>query len=60
MILKKIFYCEETDKGLLLRNKEEINLSWGNTYKFMANVKENWDDFGATIFDGMEDEGIEY
>ena len=51
---------EETDRGLLLRNKEGSKLSWENTYKAMANEKEGWDDFDATLLDGIENEDIEY
>ncbi len=58
--LKNSLLIEETDKGLLLRNKEESKLSWEDTYKNMANEKENWDDFNTTILDGLEDEGFEY
>ncbi|MBU1193530.1 MAG: AbrB/MazE/SpoVT family DNA-binding domain-containing protein [Proteobacteria bacterium] len=58
--LKNPLLIEETDKGLLLRNKEENKLSWEDTYKIMADEKENWDDFNATLLDGLEDEGFEY
>jgi antitoxin MazE len=58
--LKNSLLIEETDKGLLLRNKEEGKLSWEDTYKSMANEKENWDDFNTTLLDGLEDEGFEY
>jgi antitoxin MazE len=58
--LKNSLLIEETDKGLLLRNKEESKLSWEDTYKMMANEKENWDDFNTTLLDGLEDEGFEY
>jgi antitoxin MazE len=58
--LKNSLLIEETDKGLLLRNKEESKLSWEDTYKTMANEKENWDDFNATLLDGLEDAGFEY
>jgi antitoxin MazE len=47
---------EETDKGLLLRNKEESKLSWEDTYKTMASEKENWDDFDTTLLDGLGDD----
>ena len=50
---------EETDRGLLLRKKEGSKLSWENTYKAMANEKEGWDDFDATLLDGLEDEDFE-
>jgi antitoxin MazE len=58
--LKNSLLIEETDKGLLLRNKEESKLSWEDTYKSMANEKENWDDFNTTLLDGLEDGGFEY
>jgi len=51
---------EETDKGLLLRKKDDNKLSWKETYKAMANEKEEWDDFEATLLDGLEDEDFEY
>jgi antitoxin MazE len=58
--LKNSLLIEETDKGLLLRNKEESKLSWEDTYKTMANEKENWDDFDITLLDGLENEDFEY
>ena len=58
--LKNSLLIEETDKGLLLRNKEESKLSWEDTYKTMAKEKENWGDFDTTILDGLEDEDFEY
>ncbi|MFH0993985.1 MAG: AbrB/MazE/SpoVT family DNA-binding domain-containing protein [Pseudomonadota bacterium] len=58
--LKDSLLIEETDKGLLIRNKEESRLSWEDTYKTMANEKENWDDFDTTLLDGLEDEDFEY
>ncbi len=58
--LRNPLLIEETDKGLLLRSKEESKLSWEDTYKSMASEKENWDDFNTTLLDGLEDEGFEY
>lgn len=58
--LKNSLLIEETDRGLLLRNKEENKLSWEDTYKAMANEKERWDDFDTTLLDGLEDEDFEY
>ena len=57
--LKNSLLIEETDRGLLLRNKEEGKLSWEDTYKSMADEKENWDDFDETLADGLEDENFE-
>ena len=50
---------EETDRGLLLRKKGENRLSWEDTYKAMANEKEDWDDFNTTLLDGLEGEDFE-
>jgi antitoxin MazE len=57
--LKDSLLIEETDKGLLLRNKKESRLSWKDTYKAMADEKENWDDFDAALLDGLEDEDFD-
>ena len=54
--LKNSLLLEETDEGLLLRKKEDSKLSWEDTYKAMANEKEDWDDFDITLLDGLEDE----
>jgi len=51
---------EETDRGLLLRKKDDNKFSWEDTYKAMANEKEDWDEFDATLLDGLEDEDFEY
>ena len=57
--LKNSLLIEETDKGLLLRNKEESKLSWEDTFKSMADEKEQWNDFDTTLLDGLEDENFE-
>ena len=58
--LKNPLLIEETDRGLVLRNKEESKLSWEDTYKAMANDKEHWDDFDTALLDGLGDEDFEY
>lgn len=58
--LKNSLLIEETDRGLLLRNKEESKLSWEETYQSMANEKENWNDFDTTLNDGLEEDDFEY
>jgi len=58
--LNNSLLLEETDRGLLLRKKEGSKLSWEDTYKAMADEKENWDDFNTTLLDGLEDEDFEY
>ncbi len=51
---------EETDRGILLRHKEEENkLSWEETFKAMAEVKEDWNDFDIALLDGLEDDDID-
>ncbi len=47
---------EERDNGILLRNNESAKLSWEDTFKAMKKENENWDDFDATLNDGLEDE----
>jgi antitoxin MazE len=58
--LNNSLLIEETEKGLLLRKKDENKLSWEDTYKSMADEKENWDDFNAGLLDGLEGEDFEY
>lgn len=53
---KNILLLEETDRGLLLRRKEDQKLSWEDTFKSMAAEKEDWADFETTLLDGLEDE----
>ena len=54
--LKDFLLLEETDRGLLLRRKEDRKLSWEDTFKSMAAEKEDWGDFETTLPDGLEDE----
>ncbi|MDY6830782.1 MAG: AbrB/MazE/SpoVT family DNA-binding domain-containing protein [Thermodesulfobacteriota bacterium] len=54
--LKDALLIEETDNGLLLRNKEKGKLSWEETYKAMAEEQESWSEFESTVADGLEDE----
>lgn len=58
--LSNSLLLEETERGVLLRKKEEKMLSWEDTYKSMADENENWDDFNVTLIDGLEDEDFEY
>jgi antitoxin MazE len=58
--LDKSLLLEETDRGLLLRKKEDRKFSWEETYKAMANEKEDWDDFDTTLLDGLKDEDTGY
>ena len=58
--LKNLLSLEETDKGLLLRKKDDDKLSWEDTYKAMADEKEDWQDFDTTLADGLKDEDFDY
>jgi len=51
---------EETEKGLLLRKKNDKTLSWEDTYMAMADEKENWNDLDITLLDGLDDEEFEF
>lgn len=51
---------EETEQGLLLRKKDDNKLSWEETYKAMADEKEDWNDFDVTLLDGLEEEDFDY
>jgi len=50
---------EETDQGILLRKKQEDKLSWEDTFKAMAEEREDWTDLDVALLDGLEEEGIE-
>ncbi len=51
--LNNSLLLEETEKGLLLRKKENSKLSWKDTYKAMAIENEDWSEFDATLLDGQ-------
>jgi antitoxin MazE len=57
--LSNSLILEETDRGILLRQKREDKLSWEDTFKAMAEEGEDWTDFDATLLDGLEDDDIE-
>ena len=56
----KTLLLEETQKGLLLRKKDETLLSWEETYMAMAIEKENWNEFDITLLDGLDNEKFEF
>jgi antitoxin MazE len=49
-----VLLLEETGQGILLRQIEDVKLSWEETYKEMAIENEDWQDFENTILDGIE------
>lgn len=55
---KSTLLLEETERGILLRQKDDNKLSWANTYKAMAGETENWNDFDVTLLDGLEEDDI--
>jgi hypothetical protein len=42
-----------------LRKKYDDKLTWGDTYKAMANEDEDWSDYEATLIDGLEDDDVD-
>ena len=46
-------------KLIFFGNKEDGKISWEDTYKAMAREKEDWDDFGTVLLDGLENEDFE-
>ena len=56
---KTALLLEETETGILLRNKDEKRLSWEDTYKAMAKETENWDDLDVTLLDGLENDATD-
>ena len=48
---------EETDRGILIRKPEDnIQLSWADTYKEMAQENEDWSDLDIVLTDGLDDD----
>ena len=50
---------EETERGILLRQKNEAKMSWDATFKAMAKENENWEDFDSVLMDGLEEDSID-
>jgi antitoxin MazE len=47
---------EQREEGLLLRGKDDQRLSWEETYAEMARAREEWNEFDATVGDGLDKE----
>ncbi len=52
LLIQKYGFCrylllEETEQGILLRSQKDEQLSWEDTFKDMANSKEDWSDFDS-------------
>jgi antitoxin MazE len=54
--LSSSLVLEETNQGILLRKKRDDQLSWGDTFKAMAEEGEDWTDFDSTVLDGLEED----
>ena len=53
--LKEKLTLEELDDGILIRAGEPQDmLSWEETFKEMAQEKEDWSDFDNLVSDGIE------
>jgi antitoxin MazE len=55
--IKGELVLEQRQEGLLLRNKGDKRLSWEDTFKQMANEREDWSDLDTTMADGLGQEG---
>jgi len=45
---------EEREEGVLLRSKKDKRLSWEDTYRDMAQEREDWSDLDAAVADGLD------
>ena len=52
--IKDTLVLEAREEGLLLRGKKDKRMTWGETYRDMARVKEDWSDLDGTVADGIE------
>ncbi len=51
--IRDVLLVEERAEGFFLRGKKSPRLTWEDTYKEMANEREDWGDFDATVSDGL-------
>ncbi len=57
--LENSLVLEETERGILIRGREGTpKLSWEETYRAMATESEDWDDWDATMLDGIAEDGL--
>ena len=52
--IKDALVLEAREEGLLLRGKKDKRMTWEETYRDMARVKEDWSDLEGTVADGIE------
>ena len=51
--IREAVLVEEREEGLLLRSKEDKRLSWEETYREMAQEREDWSDLDPALADGL-------
>jgi len=51
--IREAVLVEEREDGLLLRSKEDKRLSWEETYREMAQEREDWSDLDPALADGL-------
>ncbi len=52
--IKDALVLEAREEGLLLRGKKDKRMTWEETYRDMARVREDWSDLDGTVADGIE------
>jgi len=52
--IREAVLVEEREEGLLLRSKEDKRLSWEETYREMAQEREDWSDLDPALGDGLD------
>ena len=52
--IKDAVVLETRDDGLLVRNKKDKRLSWGDTFQEMAREREDWSDLESAAADGLD------
>lgn len=58
--LEDALVLEETERGILIRGRETApKLSWEETYRAMAAESEDWDDWDATLTDGIAEDDLD-
>ena len=54
--IRDVVVVEEREDGILLRSKKDRRLSWEETFKAMAEEREDWSDLDGTLNDGLDNE----
>jgi antitoxin MazE len=54
--IRDVVVVEEREEGILLRSKKDRRLSWEETFRAMADEREDWSDLDITLNDGLDKE----